>query len=135
MCGGCHKFCDPKTFPSRAEIRQIKASPGAYGIALGIHPTHTIGMSDTGSPSEVAKTHQLAEEGLINGIGELGFDLGRKGEKNQPQTELVEALLSSVHEDIPIILHVRDRGDKYAEETYNHCLQIVQKKVKRTSKE
>ena len=130
--GGVINFCDPKTFPSRAEIRQIQASPGAYGIALGIHPTHTIGMSDTGSlSSEVAKIHQLAEEGLINGIGELGFDLGRKGEKIQPQTELVEALLSSVHEDIPIILHVRDRGDKYAEEIYNHCLQIVQKKVKR----
>ena len=72
----------------------------------------------------------LYQEGLVNGIGELGIDIGKGGSVKR-QRDIMGNLVTMVQEDTPIVLHVRGREgqDKYSEVAYRHCLEVLKDRV------
>ena len=120
--GGVMIFCDPADFPNREEIGRLKRSP-LFGIALGIHPSYSTGDIDRFIPV-VQEIGLKLSEGIIEGIGEIGFDA--KGGPLEKQEKLVSLFLPLLRPEIPLILHIRGGGsDRNNEAAYGRALAFL----------
>ena len=129
--GGIINYCDPKTYPSTAEAKDILKGSGRYKIALGVHPSYT---KETLNMTDIKrKIGQFKEEGLLGGLGELGFDWewnNRNKVSLREQEAIVEEMILEAEVDTPLILHVRgERGDLHSQVAYTHCLDFLKGKV------
>ena len=129
--GGISVFCDPNRFPSPVEL--TKQRKGGWGIALGIHPSYS--RNDLNEfESSIEFIHQMMNDGLLDGLGEIGFDLIKGGSLNK-QEELIKMCIDTplIH-TTPIILHVRGNRKTSNDQMYDHCRRFLTGKVGKDQK-
>ena len=126
--GGIAVFCDPGSFPSDELIREIHNLPGYFGIAVGIHPSHST-LNERGMWEATQKIQKLIENNKLDALGEIGFDWCKGGSIGK-QEQLVHSILKLSQVDTPIVLHVRGgKKDTHSERAYDHCLKFLKDRV------
>ena len=126
--GGMLNFCDPNTYPSLAETREIEGKKEKWGVSIGVHPSHPkarVNLLEVGKYIETFR-----EEGLLRGLGEIGFDWGwTQNNSIKDQETIVEHIVSKARVDVPLILHVRGYQDRHSRVAYEHCLEFLKGRV------
>ncbi|XP_046570816.1 putative deoxyribonuclease TATDN2 [Haliotis rubra] len=116
LVGGVTCFCDPEVWPASLPTRP------SWKVSLGIHP-RKIAEASPGFVSQFIR--QCAEPG-VSAIGEIGYDLMDGRQHLAKQHQLLETILGSTREGLPLIFHVRGaQGDDLAEDLYSKLRELV----------
>ncbi|GFS09890.1 3'-5'-exodeoxyribonuclease [Elysia marginata] len=75
---GCVVFCDPSSYPSERDLKEITDTPG-FKVAVGIHPKGAQGVGET----VVTQFRKLVENPRVAAVGEVGLDFTVEGTLQQ----------------------------------------------------
>ena len=121
--GGMMVFCDPLNFPTDGEVQRLRHG-SKFGVALGIHPSHSKGNVERFAPVIVDISRRV-QGGMIDGVGEIGLD--PQGGSPESQERLVSMFLPILKPDIPLILHVRGKGERDQGYQYGRALGLLER--------
>ena len=93
--GGTTCFCDPDTFPSIQELKNIKENMPRLKVCLGIHPKYSKKYHGGRFEKEKGIMREAIEKGLIAGIGEIGMDI--HGGSEIEQINLMKDIIKLPH--------------------------------------
>ena len=101
LIGGVAVFCDPPTYPSQEEVRELKEA--GYVIAIGLHPKRA---QDYRDEDYVAFQRCLEYEG-VTVLGEVGLDYSVDAAKWEAQHVALDRILQHLHGYHVLVLHGR----------------------------
>ncbi|XP_069110327.1 uncharacterized protein [Argopecten irradians] len=119
MTGGVAVYCDPSTYPSDEEIRQVTGD--GYHVAVGAHPKALLT-----SEEETAFLDRVRRPD-VKGFGEIGLDLSVPSPDHWVQQDRqLRRLLQQILPHQVLVLHIRSlRDDPTALFAYNYALRLV----------
>ena len=101
LTGGVAIFCDPPTYPSQEEVRELKEV--GYVTAIGLHPKRA---QDYRDEDYVAFQRCLEYEG-VSVLGEVGLDYSVEAAKWEAQHVALDRILQHLHGSHVLVLNGR----------------------------
>ena len=115
---GVQRMLIPATsLASSSTVVQLAGSHPGLFCAVGVHPTEA-GAWTTGTAAALqalmlsARSHEPGQRQVLVAVGEIGLDYyWDAAEHDQQQAVLVEQLALAAETGLPVILHMREKGD------------------------
>ncbi len=112
--------------PSSRRAVELAGSDPLLFAAIGFHPTETLDFSD----EMLAELRQLAANPKVKAVGEIGLDYYWQSAPHNLQREALRKQLElAAGLELPVVLHMREKGDATDGECSSDLLQILEEWV------